>query len=113
MRPPDYRCFDQVGVAQQHLLDLAWVDVAAATDNHVLRAVAQRQQSVLVHAPDIAGMEPAAAQRFGIGLRVPPVAIHDAVAASDDLTDLAPGHLAVILVDHPYQHPTAWIAARG
>src|SRR5580692_9576222 len=65
MRPADHRRLDDIGMAQQNLLDLARIDVAAAADDHVLRPVAQRDEPVRVHAAEIAGMEPAAAQRLG------------------------------------------------
>ena len=67
VRPADDRGFDEVGVAQQHLLDLARIDVAAARYDHVLGAVAQRQKPVFVDAAEVAGVEPAAAQCLGIG----------------------------------------------
>src|SRR5215207_9522295 len=89
VRQADHRGLDQFGVAQQHLLDLARVDVATARDDHVLRAVAQRQEAVLVEAAEIAGVQPAAAQRLGIGFGVLPITLHDAVASRHHLADLA------------------------
>jgi hypothetical protein len=50
-------------VAQQHFLDLARIDVGAAADDHVLGAVLQRQEAVGIEAADVAGMQPATAQR--------------------------------------------------
>src|SRR5438045_8225672 len=35
VRPPDDRGLDDIGMAQQHLLDLARIDVAAARNDHV------------------------------------------------------------------------------
>ena len=43
--PADHRCVDDVGVREQHLLDLARVDVVAADDHHVLLAIADRTGS--------------------------------------------------------------------
>ena len=98
MRPPDHRSLDQVGVTQQDFFDLTRVDVAAAADDHVLRAVSQREQPVFVHATEITGMEPAAAQRFGIGFNVVPIPIHYAIAAGHHLADFARRHVVVITV---------------
>src|ERR1700738_4719093 len=47
-RAADAGDFDAVRMAQQHFLDLAWIDVAAAADDHVLGAVAQGQKPLLV-----------------------------------------------------------------
>src|SRR4029077_2985445 len=99
VRPPNDRDLYEVGMAQQHLLDLARIDVAATADDHVLGPVAQRQKPVLVKAAEIAGVQPAAAQGLGTGRRVLPVALHDAVAAGDDLADFAGREFAVALVD--------------
>ena len=69
-------------MAQQYFLDLARIDVAAAADNHVLRPVAQGQKPVFVEATEIAGVQPAAAQRLCRRFRVVPVGFHDTVSAS-------------------------------
>src|SRR5207244_12362008 len=61
MRASDHRNLDEVRMAQQYLLHLARVAVAAAADDHVLRAVAQGEKPVFVKAAEVAGMEPAAA----------------------------------------------------
>ena len=83
------------GVAQQRLLHLARVDVHPAADDQVLGPVAQREVPVGVEAADVAGVQPAAAQRLGGGLGLVPVAGHDDVAADHHLADLAGGQLAV------------------
>src|SRR5271157_4178261 len=99
MRAPDDRDLDEVRVAQQYLLDLARIDVAAAADDHVLGAVAQGQKPVPVKAAEVAGVQPAAARSFGGGFRLAPITLHDAVALGDDLADLARRQLAVAIVD--------------
>ena len=86
-------------MAQQHLLDLARIDVHAAADDQVLGAVLQREVAVRVEAADVAGVQPAAAQRLGGGLGLVPVAGHHHVAPDQDLADLAGGELAVVVVD--------------
>src|SRR5689334_20110310 len=40
VRPADHRAFGDGRMAEQHFLDLARIDVRAAGDDHVLRAVA-------------------------------------------------------------------------
>ena len=64
VRPADDRALGDRGVAQQHFLDLARIDVRAAGDDHVLRAVADGEEAVRVQAADVAGVQPAAAQRL-------------------------------------------------
>ena len=59
----DHRHLGHAGRRQQHLLDLARVDVGAAADQQVLAAVLQGQEAILVQAADVAGPEPAVAQR--------------------------------------------------
>ena len=58
-------------------------------------------------------MEPAAAQGFGIGYRVLPIALHHAVAAGDHLADFTRRDIAFLLVDDPDQHAGPRIAAGG
>src|SRR5579884_2165271 len=113
MRAADHRGLGEAGMAQQHLLDLARVDVAAARDDHVLRAVAQGQEAVRVHIAEVAGMQPAAAQRLGIGGRVLPIALHDAIALGHDLADLAGRQFMVIVVDDADQDAIARHAGRA
>src|SRR3984893_17791268 len=112
MRAPHHRNLDEVGMAQQYLLDLARIDVAAAADDHVLRAVAQGQKAGFVKAAEIAGMQPAAAQCLVRRFRVLPIAFHHAIALRDDLTDLAGRQLAVAIVDDLDEDPGARHAAR-
>src|SRR6185312_11287850 len=68
---------------------------------------------VFVQAAEIAGMEPVAAQRLGIGFRILPIAVHYAVAAGNNLADLAGFGVAIILVDDPHQDAAAWVSAGG
>src|SRR3954471_13202435 len=97
MRSSDDGSLDQIGMTQQPLFDLARVDVAASRDDHVLRAVAQRQEAVFIDAAEITGVQPAAAQSLGAGLGVLPVALHDAIAARYDLAHFAGRQVAITL----------------
>src|SRR5580704_5110001 len=107
VRAADDRDFDDVRMAQQHFLDLAWIDIAAAADDHVLGTVAQGQKPFLVKAAQIAGVQPTAAQGFGTGHGVVPIAFHDAVAAGDHLADFAARELTVTIVDNLDENPSA------
>src|SRR5918996_813906 len=59
VRLADHRHLGDRRMAQQHLLDLARVDVGAARDDQVLGAVAQREEAVRVDRADVAGVQPA------------------------------------------------------
>jgi len=54
-RVRDRRMFDQA------VLDLDAVDVLAASDDHVLLAIGDEQESVFVDVADVAGVQPAVA----------------------------------------------------
>ncbi len=86
-------------VAHEDLLDLDRVDVLAAGDDHVLLAVDERDVAVLVDLAEVAGVEPAAAERLGRRLRQHPVPGEDVLAAHEQLADLAHGDVAVVGVD--------------
>ena len=55
----DHRCLGNVGMVQQHHLDLGRKDVLAARNEHVLAAVDEGDEAVAVLPPDVAGAEPA------------------------------------------------------
>src|SRR5438067_286485 len=74
------------------------------------RSVRNPSSSMLPRSPV---MQPAAAQGFGIGFRVLPITLHDAVAFCDDLADLTRRQFAVVFVDDPDQHAGARDTARG
>ena len=86
----------------EHLLDLARVHVVAAADDHVLLAVDDEEEAVLVDLAEVAGVEPAVADRLLGGVRAAEVALHDVVALDGDLADLAGGDLVVVVVDDPH-----------
>src|SRR5690349_6141857 len=86
-------------MAEEDFLDLPRVDVRAAGDDHVLRAVADGEETGGIHAADISRMQPAAAQRLLRRLRVLPVARHHAIRARDDLAELSRGQLAVLGIE--------------
>src|SRR5260221_14524675 len=97
---PDHRSFDDPLIAQQDVFDLARVDVVPSRDQHVVLPVENVEVAVLVHAADIAGVEPAIAEGPFRGLRPVPVARHELGAAADDLAHLAGAKEIVVLDDH-------------
>src|SRR3546814_4376050 len=72
------------------VLHVARVDFVAAGDDDLLQAVDQVGIAVLVHGADVAGMEPAVAQRRRGLRRLLPIARHDLWPAQADLALLAP-----------------------
>ena len=61
-RPPP--AIATAGCSQQHVLDVARVDVVAAPDDQVLHPVDDGEVSVGVEAADVAGVEPAVRRRL-------------------------------------------------
>src|SRR5438270_631430 len=88
-------------VRVEDLFDLPRVDVEAAADDQLLLAVDDEEEAFLVLVAHVAGMEPAALERLGRGLRLLVVALHDVVAADHDLADvvLAARQGLVVLVE--------------
>src|SRR5258708_2520518 len=86
-------------VLEQHLFDIAGVHVQPAADDHVLLAVDDIEVAVGVHAADVAGVQPAVANRLGGDVRHPVVALHDIGATNADFAELANRNLTVVLVE--------------
>src|ERR1700677_5382595 len=99
VRQPDDGGLGDRRVLVEDLLDLARVHVVAAADDQVLLPVDDVEVAAGVDPGQVAGVEPAVADRLGGGLRALPVALHHVRPADDDLADLAWGHLAAFLVD--------------
>src|SRR5699024_6339918 len=90
VRHADHRVFDHAVQAGQRLLDLRGVHVEAAVDVHVLESVGDAQVAALIDLADVAGAEPAVVgEGFRRVLRVVQVALHDHLAAGEDLAVLA------------------------
>src|SRR5688500_20257912 len=73
----DDRRLGDGGMRVEDLLHLARVDVEAAADDEVLLALDDVEEVVGVEAADVAGVQPAVAQRPRGLLREPVVAAHD------------------------------------
>ena len=73
----DHGGVEHLGVGDEAVLDLDAVDVLAAADDHVLLAVGDEEVAVGVDLADVAGVEPAVADRLGGRLGLAPVAGHE------------------------------------
>ena len=76
-------------MGQDLLLDLARIDVGAAGNVHVRGAAGDVDEALRVHVAEVAGAEPAIAERLRVGLRVVAVAGEDRRADDADLAGLA------------------------
>ena len=100
VRPADDGNLAHRAVGEQHLLDLARIDVGTARDDQVLGAVLEMQITLLVDNADVAGMQKAAAHAGRARLRVLPIAGHDD-AAAEDFARFARRHRPILVVGHP------------
>src|ERR1700682_4206240 len=82
---PDDRRSPHRRVLEQHVLDLARIDVLAAADDHVLLAVDEEEEAVLVAVPDVPRVEPTVEQRLRRGIGTVEVAPHDVRTAHAEL----------------------------
>src|SRR5699024_5001056 len=86
----DHLGVEDVRVGVEELLHLAWVDVLAAADDHVLDPAGDLHVAVGIHHADVPGVHPAGlVDRLGGLVRLVPVAEHDAVAPGAELSGLA------------------------
>src|SRR5690606_31752361 len=110
----DDGAFAHCRVRVHGVLHLARVDVLAAADDHVLDAVDDVDEAVLVHPGAVAGVHPAVADHGGRGLGIAPVAQHHLRTAHRDLARHAARQLVPVGVDdlhiHPVGHTTGCLA---
>ena len=104
VRPPHHGGFQHALVLEQHLLDLARINVRAPTDDHVLQAVLQSQKTLLIHDPDVARVQPAAPQGFGGGFRILPISRHHHIPPHRHLARRAGRQGVVFPVNHAHLH---------
>jgi hypothetical protein len=55
IRDAEHGAIDNAGHAMQHRFDLSGIDVDPAGNDHVLRAVAEIEEPILIEIADIAG----------------------------------------------------------
>src|SRR5438309_10776137 len=89
-------------MAQQHFFDLAWIDIAAATDDHVFGTVLERYKAVRVESAQVTGMQPAPTQGLGTRLGIVPIAPHDHIAPHQHFAGLARREVAVVCINNAY-----------
>src|SRR5262249_58336310 len=84
---PPHRHFRDRGMQRQAAFDLHRRDVLAAADDHVVDAAGDEEIAVAVEISGVAGEIPALAQRLGIRVRPPPIALEGFIARHqrDDL----------------------------
>src|SRR6185369_3850112 len=78
----------------------AWVDIFAATNNHVALAIDDIEKALRIAVADIAGVKPAVAKcrRSRLGISI--VAFQNILASKNYFSDLAVSHFLIILIDH-------------
>ena len=113
VRHTDHGAVDDVGMAQQHGLDLDRVDVLAARLDHVLGPVDEVQEPVLVHAHDVAGVQPPIGKGDGRGVGQVPVPEHRARATQSELAFLAGRQLTVVVAEDRRVEPEQGPADRA
>src|SRR5512141_511299 len=86
----------------EHFLDLPAVDVLTAADDHVLHAVDDVEEALLVAPGHVAGVEPTALEGLAGALLVAEVALQHLLALDDDLSDHAGRTLLALLVDYAH-----------
>src|SRR5262249_6385683 len=99
VRDADHGGLGDGRVLVQDLLDLPRVDVVAAPDDQVFAPVDDEVEAVVVDPGQVTAAEPAVRDRLGGGPGLPPVPLHDVVAADHDPADLAGPHVPAELVD--------------
>ena len=102
----------------QHVLDLGRIDVLAAGDVHVLPAVDDVVEALLVDPRGVAGVQPAVGERRFVGVRPVPVARRDVRSLDPEFAEFADAGIAAVGTDDPHlgmQHRLAGGAglARG
>src|SRR5688572_5274804 len=113
----DDRALQHGGVLRYRLLHLDGRDVLAARDDDVFLPVAQLDIPVRMPHRQIPRVKPSTSEGFRGGVGLLEVALHDVVAAHDDLAERLPVHGDVVhlVVDHAdeVEHDVALALARG
>src|SRR5262245_20523204 len=89
VRDPDHGGIHHRRVVVERALDLDAVHVLAAADHHVLGAVHDVDEALVVEAAEVAGAQPARDEGLGGRLGLAPVALHHVRSLDPDLADLA------------------------
>src|SRR5690606_10135150 len=111
VRYAEYGDLADVRMKQDFLLDLARINIGAAGNIHVRCPAGYVEEALFVHMAEIAGAEPAVAERLGIGFGIVVVACKHRRADDADLARLAGGNLLACLVLYLDLHAGALQAA--
>ncbi|MCY1362293.1 hypothetical protein D9M69_490030 [compost metagenome] len=98
------RHFLDLRMGDETALHLEAGDVLATTTHVVLLAVEEEEKTILVHLPDVAGVEPHVAHHLESVGRAVPVTLEHHVGfewSHDQLTGRAIGQFDVKIIDHP------------
>src|SRR5450432_179865 len=103
-----------VWVPMQELLDLAWIDVLPAADDHILDTADDAAVAIIVDGCEVTGVHPAVGVDCfaGLGLVVP-IAQHHRVSARAELTGFTARQGPAIVADDLYFKVGLNLADRG
>jgi hypothetical protein len=90
------------------LFDVPRVDLDAAAVDHVLLAVDQVQVALVVGIAQVAGKQPAVADRLLGQVGPTVVAEHQRRTAADDLADFASRRVAAVVADDAHREEAGW-----
>ncbi len=96
---PEHAALGHGVVFEDRGLDLGAVDVLATAQHHVLGAVDDVDEPVVVHAGDVAGVQPPVGDGLGGGLGLVQVALDDLGALDPQLAHPADGQRLAVGVD--------------
>ena len=119
VRQSDHRDFGHRRMQRQAGFDLDRRNILAAGDDHVVDPAGDEDIAVGVDEAGVAGEIPALAQRLGVGIRPPPIALEGFIAGQerDDLAFLADGgdliHRFGAELDHAHHLVDAGAAGRA
>ena len=113
VRDADDRGGRHPGMRGEHVLDLAREDVEPTRDDHVLLAVDDVEEPLVVAPRDVSGVQPAVREQLGRLLGLLPVAGRRQGPAHADLARLAVGNLVALLVEQRHVYPRDRAPAGG
>src|SRR5712691_9668976 len=104
VRNADHRDFIDRRVLEQDLLYFPWVDIIAATNDHIFLTVEQVEVALCIHHTDIAGMQPSSSQGLSRCIRQVPIPGHDNASSCDNFANFANRHLVIVVIDDAHLH---------
>src|SRR5258705_11720112 len=111
IRHSDCRSRSHGGMLIEYFVDLAWIDVFSATNNHVALAIDDIEEAVRIAVTNDPGVKPAVAKCRGSCLGISLVPFQNILASQHYFTEFAISYFLIILVD--YLHVVANRHAAG